>query len=105
MIERPTWNERTGELTWRDEVVLKLARHAHSERAILAAFERSGWIWLIRNPIARADVGHATQERRHAIYNLNRKQRANRDDRRLYFFSVARGLVTWCDGEWLAMFH
>ena len=42
VVEKPVWNEQTGELSWRGGDVLRLAKHAHDERAIVREFERRG---------------------------------------------------------------
>ena len=99
IIERPIWSEASGELSWKGEVVLRLANNAHSERAILREFQRRGWIWFVRDPIESATIGNATQERRHAIHALKKRQ-GKRE--RIHFFSLQGGHVGWCDARWLA---
>jgi hypothetical protein len=96
--ELPVWNTEEGNLYWRGRLVLHLATHAHSERAILDKFEKFNWRFVVKNPLPRenADLGDPTSSRRNAIYNLNRHQYD------IYFFSASEGIVAWCPAEWLA---
>jgi hypothetical protein len=96
-LEPPTWNEETGELSWRGLIVLSLASHAHAERAALRAFQAKGWQWVVLAPFDQAAIGDATQEGRHAIHNLNDRQ----ETKRIRFFSLQGRLIAWCDELWL----
>lgn len=98
LIEKPIWNDQTGQLSWKGRIVLELAMHARSERAILSGFQLKNWRWVIENPLARAELGDPTQEGRHALYNLNKHQRPKET---LRFFSIRGGFMGWCDAKWL----
>jgi hypothetical protein len=101
-FERPVWDEQTGQLCWKGQIVLALAKRTHSERAILAGFERYEWRWAIPDPIDRGAIGDPTQERRHAIHNLKHHQKVQSRTEIIRFFSFDRCFVGWCDAQWLA---
>lgn len=98
IVDKPVWNARTGELFWRGRLVLRLAGHAHAQRAILDEFQVNNWALLIRNPIAREPLGDATQGRRNAIRNLNASLGRTRE---ISFHSAYHGVVGWCAAEWI----
>lgn len=100
IVEKPVWNELTGHLSWKGSIMLTLAKHAHSERAILSAFEGLDWRWIVADPLCRATIGDPTQERRHAICNLKKHQRPRELIR---FFSINGGFVGWCDADWVTV--
>ncbi len=99
-IEQPDWNEVSGSLTWGGCSVLVLASHAHCERAVLREFQRFRWAWIIRNPVESATIGDPTQERRHAIYQLNAHQQPRQQ---IHFFSLHGRFVGWCDAGWIGL--
>lgn len=94
-VEQPFWDAASGELSWRGQGVLVLAKHAHSERAVLCEFQRFDWRWVVASPLRRAPIGDPTQELRHAIFNLNKHQ----PKETIHFFSVRGGFLGWCDAH------
>ena len=97
VIEKPAWNEQTGELRWKGRVVLALPKKSDSARELVREFDGEGWIWIVRDPIEPGALGDATQERRHAIQNLNDQQWPQKS---IHFFSVRGNLVGWCPAQW-----
>jgi hypothetical protein len=50
-IERPHFDWTTGELTFRGELIREYVKRANNCRAVLAAFEESGWPLCIDDPL------------------------------------------------------
>ncbi|HQU41842.1 MAG TPA: hypothetical protein PK867_03480, partial [Pirellulales bacterium] len=50
IVEKPIWNRRVGDLTWRGTLVLHLSEHATVALELLDEFHRRGWIWVIKDP-------------------------------------------------------
>jgi hypothetical protein len=91
--ELPIWIASEGNLHWKETVILHLATWAHTERAILDAFQKAKWRPVIADPFDRDTVGHdPTQSRRSALHNLNRRLGKNSP---IAFFSTHDGQIGW----------
>ena len=97
IVEKPVWDRRSGELTWRNRLVLMLTDHAVVESALLDAWQRLGWKWVICDPLDREALGDPTLARRHALHRLNKNQVGTPA---IYFGSLRGGLICWYPSEW-----
>jgi hypothetical protein len=68
----PVWNDKVGTLSVHGRSVLRLAKPAKNQRAILNAFERNGWPSWIANPIEPTYPKDENQRLGDAVYGLNR---------------------------------
>jgi len=51
MTNVPSYDARTGRLSWRGRVVKALCREAPRQREVLEAFEQAGWQRLLHDPL------------------------------------------------------
>ncbi|HUY32970.1 MAG TPA: hypothetical protein VMV69_09330 [Pirellulales bacterium] len=79
--------------------MLHLTDHASVEADLLDEFERLGWIWVIRTPLAAEILGDRTLAQRHAVHELNQHQG---ESRTIHFASLHGGLICWYPAVWLS---
>lgn len=64
--DKPKWNAKRGELSFKGSVLITLAARATRMRPILDAFEKAGWEGQVDNPLANHPddqaLGHAVQD-------------------------------------------
>lgn len=67
----PAYDSRTGRLSWRGTVVKELKRKAPNQRAILEAFEASGWRGPVDDPLGDGGGAEAAERLRETVKSLN----------------------------------
>lgn len=82
---RPGWDRASRELRLGQKVIKQVARQAHSQARVLDAFERSGWLTAIANPLG--ETGEKAISRLREIAS------------RLCFCQTERGIVFYVSGN------
>ena len=67
-VDKPRWDEKSGELRLGDRVLRKLKRGAPSQMKVLKAFEEAGWPQLIPSPFSSIEF----KSKNDTLYDLNR---------------------------------
>lgn len=76
VTDRPCWDGRVRELTWRGRLVKRFRTPADCQEAILSAFQEEGWPPRIDDPLGRGVGRQAPRLRlRDAVRALNARQR------------------------------
>lgn len=68
---RPHWDHSNNQLLWQNAIVKRFSKPAPNQKRILLEFERSGWPWVIDDPLPTPDGGSIKIQLDNTIKSLN----------------------------------